>query len=585
MVFILGFLGLRVSAAICRSRSTRLYASRHLASLGRPAGDPPVDNSIPIDPKKQAILDKLMDIEDAGKKTGAQLRKDRKGELRKKRLQQEAITKRKLVAAGVTKTAPSGGSGSGRGKIRFVLGNKVEGLTAAQLLELVRSTAPYLFPETAPKMVMDDEDDEDDEEAKEEDEEGKKDSISEQHGLVDTSPSDSGFASLVLEVAADPEKGPLSLLRVLPPRLPASEQPDEQQRVEYFALCLAAHFSTVATYVPTDVDSKIRGHCWKDPSEKVLKAQFEVLKLALCWDAEKVSTRTIRVRAPSLVLAEESAQQATHDPSVVSGHDGEWLGVLCGAWGAFLRMGNAALAAEAEALISAELQREAGIFASLRLSAPSTQNDLLLLKAASILTHNVGDVDQGLGYWYDEEDPRTPVPAALVSNKQRFSKLAHERAERFGGEFVLAKLVYKELLAAEGHRHYPLREARCLRRSPVLMLPLGPWLESWGRTVATYPGLGHEDRLSVLRQLLRGCDSNSRAWCVPNQVGYLRALQGFIGGGGGVERWMRDLGQSEQAVLREHTTRLHLGLSERAFADKLGSRARELLEDAATQAR
>ena len=26
-------------------------------------------------------------------------------------------------------------------------------------------------------------------------------------------------------------------------------------------------FATVATYVPTDVDSKIRGHCWHDPSD------------------------------------------------------------------------------------------------------------------------------------------------------------------------------------------------------------------------------------------------------------------------------------------------------------------------------
>lgn len=40
--------------------------------------------------------------------------------------------------------------------------------------------------------------------------------------------------------------------------LPAQAQPTAEARTDYFALCLAAHFASVATYVPTDVDSKIR---------------------------------------------------------------------------------------------------------------------------------------------------------------------------------------------------------------------------------------------------------------------------------------------------------------------------------------
>ena len=540
-----------------------------------------------VDAKKQALLDKLNILtednvlqKDVDVKTGAQLRKERKGELRKKRLQDEAIERQKLIHSGGAAAAAAAAAAASRkvpkAKVRFVLGNKIEGLTAAQLVELVRSTAPYLFPETAPKMVLDDEDEDDEEE--EEDEE-----VKDEEGKVTGGSRDARQASAsVLELAADPKRGHLNLLRALPPRLPPCEQPTEQQRVEYFALCLAAHFSTVATFVPTDVDSKIRGHCWEDPSPTVLAAQFEVLKLALRWEVEAVSTRAIRVAG---VSAGAGGQPAAALAPVLSGHDGEWLGVLCGAWGAFLKTGNREKAAEAEALVEQELQREAALFASLRRAAPSTRNDVLLLKAAAILTHNVGDVDQGLGYWYDEEDARTPVPAALVTAKLRFSRLAHERPERFGGEFALAKALYKELLSAEGHRHYPLREARCLRRAPELMLPLGPFLEGWGRAVASHPGLGHEDKLSVLRQLLRGCDSTSRAWCVPNQVGYYRALNGFAsvsggGGGGGLERWVRDLGQAEAAVLREHTTRLHLGLSEEAYANKLAARAREVLEDA-----
>lgn len=63
--------------------------------------------------------------------------------------------------------------------------------------------------------------------------------------------------------------------------------------------------------------------------------------------------------------------------------------------------------------------------------------------------------------------------SAFESHKRKFSRLAHERNDRFGGEFFRAKIIYKELLSAEGHRHYPLREPKCLRMTPDLMLPLG----------------------------------------------------------------------------------------------------------------
>ena len=93
-----------------------------------------------------------------------------------------------------------------------------------------------------------------------------------------------------------------------------------------------------------------------------------------------------------------------------------------------------------------------------------------------------------------------------------FSRLAHEREERFGGEYAKAKAIYKELISAEGHRNYPLREPKCLRMTVDLQLPLSPWLEHWGRLVAVHPALSHEEKIQVARQLLRGCDSTSRGW-------------------------------------------------------------------------
>jgi hypothetical protein len=38
----------------------------------------------------------------------------------------------------------------------------------------------------------------------------------------------------------------------------------EEQLQDYFALCLACHHATVATFVPTDVDTKIRGITWRE---------------------------------------------------------------------------------------------------------------------------------------------------------------------------------------------------------------------------------------------------------------------------------------------------------------------------------
>src|SRR5262245_37101464 len=56
---------------------------------------------------------------------------------------------------------------------------------------------------------------------------------------------------------ADLASGPLGWRRILAAaaRLAASEDPTPAQRTDYFALCLAAHFASAASFVPTDVDT------------------------------------------------------------------------------------------------------------------------------------------------------------------------------------------------------------------------------------------------------------------------------------------------------------------------------------------
>lgn len=452
---------------------------------------------------------------DAAHKTGQEMRRDRKKGHKPNKSKSE----------------------KSEGPKRFVLGNGVEGLSPESLLHVVESTAPYIFKRhTEDKLVLDDEDIYDDEEDVD------------NHSLHDQ------------QTRSDSEID----LNTLPPwekiifesrGWQPSEKPSEDERIRYFALCTASHFATVGSYVPSDVDSKIRGHCWFDSSERVINAQYEILKQSLEWDASKVSKRVMFI-----------------DGQALSGHDGEALGSLMGAWGAFLRLGDSKMASEVEQRVEDELAREASVFEKLCRSKPSPQADAALLKVTAIVTHNVGDVDQGLSYWNNET-----ATDAIKSLHHKFHRLSHERFDRFGGAFGRAKTVYAKLLSAEGHRNYPLREAKCLRQHTDLLLPINPFLENWGRVVATHPSLNHADRVSVVRQLLRGCDSSNRAWCVPGQIGYYRAIYG-VASAVEIETIVKDLDKDCKRVFKEHEMRHHLGISDEAFISSLGRQCRQLLQ-------
>src|SRR5688572_8500965 len=73
--------------------------------------------------------------------------------------------------------------------------------------------------------------------------------------------------------------------------LKPSSRPSEAETEDYFALCLAAHHATVGTFVPTDVDSKIRGHLWMNRSRDSARRMFQLAVHAMQWDISRVSTR------------------------------------------------------------------------------------------------------------------------------------------------------------------------------------------------------------------------------------------------------------------------------------------------------
>ena len=56
----------------------------------------------------------------------------------------------------------------------------------------------------------------------------------------------------------------------------------------------------------------------------------------------------------------------------------------------------------------------------------------------------------------------------------------------------MAGALNKDVMATENHRFLALRKPRALRASRELLLPIGPFFESWGRTVAR--ALDEKDR-------------------------------------------------------------------------------------------
>jgi hypothetical protein len=322
--------------------------------------------------------------------------------------------------------------------------------------------------------------------------------------------------------------------------------PTPTQQLDYFALCLACHHATVATYVPTDVDSKIRGTLWegsKDP--ETLRCMFTFSLAAMNWNLEGISKRFTDLAGVG----------------PVSGHNGEMLGVLAGALGAFLKHG---LSEEAEAACDAidkELEREAKEFNFVK-GKKGLERQLLAI--AGSLTHNIGDLDQGISYW--------PKDLVFEPYFRRFADFNHSHVSAYQGAYALSLKVYKALMASEGHRHYPLREVKALRQSPTLLMPLGPYLDDWGATVAISSLLTDSDKVDVLSQLLQGCKK------IAGQTGYYRAIAGMAEAlGGRFSRLIDDLPKSSRALMKERTVVQHLSTSKASFEGSMAKKIRALL--------
>lgn len=269
----------------------------------------------------------------------------------------------------------------------------------------------------------------------------------------------------------------------------AADEPleDPDALVRRLRVRLAAHYATVATFVPTDVDAHIRHHMWASLADPDVFARAKA-----CVDE---------------VAAFDAALVSARVTDGLSGHDGEWLSVRAGALGRALVLGFEAEAAALAAEIDAELDREQRVFAAaIEHGAPAVTT----LKLATTIAHNLGDLSRVVDAW-----PRSARESALHA---RYSRLGHADGARQRGEFVLAGALNKELMALENHRFLALRKPRALRRSRALLLPVGPWFDAWGETLCGSGLLDDAERTEVVEALI---ELHLRS---PAQEGCLRAL-------------------------------------------------------------
>ena len=301
-----------------------------------------------------------------------------------------------------------------------------------------------------------------------------------------------------------------------------------EQLQDYFTLCLACHHATVATFVPTDVDTKIRGIVWQESRDlDVLRPMLHLALASRAWTEDGISIRAIRG---------------------VSGHNGEQWSAIAGGLGRLLELGDTISAGEAQAAIEAEIDREQAVFDEV---AAEHGAELDVLRLSMTLAHNRGDLTQGMGFW-----KLTPLIVPVMEHLST------------RGRFAVAVRVYQHTgLSAEGHRHYPLREVKMLRRSPATLLPLCPFLDEWGGVVAQL-----EESHEVLAALLGGCQK------VHGQQGYYRAIAGMRNASSrAFERAAARMPNAAQRLLRAAELRKLIDVSRVSFESMMRKRARTAL--------
>ncbi|WPU66457.1 hypothetical protein [Peredibacter starrii] len=264
---------------------------------------------------------------------------------------------------------------------------------------------------------------------------------------------------------------------------------------EYFYVCMAAHWTTAGTFVPTNVDNQIREGLWK---HKEIQAHIDRMARITIeswnWDYEQVTNR--KAYNPG-------------NGQVMSTHEGTWLSVAIGAYCALVKHKKTELAEEVANVILAEIEKEEKLLIELR----EKRDHVNFLRSTALMAHNFGDLDRVIDQWEMPEDD---------SFRKRIYKLGHIPNVNYSPILAFAGQVNKRFLSVENHRHMSMRQAKCLRRSYKFLIPVGPFMDTWGETLAGSNLLSMEEKGEIVAALYEGFKRQDQAF------GYARAFRGMM---------------------------------------------------------
>ena len=272
----------------------------------------------------------------------------------------------------------------------------------------------------------------------------------------------------------------------------------------YYDLCLASHFATVGTFVPTDVDLAIRLKLWSGVHhEGAFLPMWNRIQEFHEWDESFVSKRWVY----------------TSSGRKLSGHQGEWFTVAMGAYGAVRKVAPEYLGEVREAIEVEFKNQEAALTELFDTFAESSTipNMKALLGGIAAVAHNLGDLDRMFDAW--EVDDHDVL-------KRRVYRAGHEDARVSRPSFLAAGKIYQSMLAHENHRHFALREPKCLRQSPAFLLPFGPFFDDWGQQLVENKLLDEGQLRTVAEALILGWKKLNPLSIYTSQ-GYARALSGM----------------------------------------------------------
>jgi len=272
--------------------------------------------------------------------------------------------------------------------------------------------------------------------------------------------------------------------------------PGRESPVDYYALCMAAHWATAGSYIPTDVDNAIREKLWVLSSDRNIRAAMaDIVLEALGWDYGPVTAK--------LALSPSGARLSTHE--------GTWFSVAAGAYAA-IRGEDPERAERLLGAMTAEIRREAAVLEELSESG----RWLELAKAVALVAHNVGDLDRVIDQWgLPKNDPA----------RLRLYKSAGPACGEHHPLFAFAAEFNTRHLAPENHRHFALRKPRALRRRAEYLLPVGPFYDIWGAYIGNLRlghGLAPTEAGEIAAALIDGRER------LPGTFGYARALSGLL---------------------------------------------------------